>query len=106
MMKKRIMAVIATSVVFYYMNSSGQKVAASSSGSASATVGNSTSQGRNATSQYSVNGGSNWGNWSCSLSASPYLSMSRLISRVWWNRASYCVIRLACLQESTIFRTI
>lgn len=61
---------LATSTIFYYLNSSGQKVASSGSGTSRATAGNQSSKGTNATSQHNVTGGSRWGNWSCSLSAS------------------------------------
>lgn len=60
---------LATSTIFYYLNSNGQKVASSGSGTSRATAGNQTSKGTNATSQHNVTGGSRWGNWSCSLSA-------------------------------------
>lgn len=61
---------MATSIIYYYINSSGQLQASSGSGTTSAMAGGYMSNGTRATSQHSVNGGSLYGSWSCSLSAS------------------------------------
>ena len=60
---------LATSCIYYYTNSSGHVLAVSGSGSSSVTVGAYNGRGTYATSQHSVNGGSQWGSWSCGLSA-------------------------------------
>lgn len=61
---------LATTVNFYFTNTNGQTQTSSNSGSTSVVAGTTNSKGLRATSQHSVNGGSRWGNWSCSLSAS------------------------------------
>lgn len=64
---------LATTIIYYYINGSGQTQTSSDSGTTSASAGTTYyNQGTRATSQHSVKGGSKYGNWSCSLSASAY----------------------------------
>lgn len=61
---------VATTVILYFLNSDIQQEVACYSGTTTARTGNLRSSGFYATSQHSVNGGSKWGSWSCSLSES------------------------------------
>lgn len=63
-------ATLRTSIIYYYLNNVSQNLSTSSAGSASAGCTNQYNRGTSATSQHSVTGGSSWGNWSTSLSAS------------------------------------
>lgn len=64
---------ISTTIIYYYINGSGQEQASSDNGTTSAGAGTTYyNQGTRATSQHSVKGGSKYGSWSCSLAASAY----------------------------------
>ena len=63
-------ATLRTSLIYYYTNHLSQSLSCSNAGGSSTTCTNSYNNGTSATSQHSVNGGSRWGNWSTSLSAS------------------------------------
>lgn len=61
----------ATSVVLTYYNANGHKVSSNGSGTVSAGVSIGLSTATNAVSYHNVYGTTYWGNWSCTLTATP-----------------------------------